>query len=107
MIAGPAPSWAGRRSPRHEAMQAHLHAPISERAAGNAGGPRPLSALRRLDGGRVLGTQLAVSALLGFAATAVWGLTGGRFYWPVWVWVGVWVPLGLHLAVRNAWRRPP
>jgi signal transduction histidine kinase len=74
-----------------------------------AGGPRVPGALRRLDGGRVLALQVAAWAFLGFATTVVWALTAGDgdFYWPVWVWLGLGIPIAMHAAVRRAWRRPP
>jgi len=74
-----------------------------------AGDPRVPGALRRLDGGRVLALQVAAWAFLGFASTIVWALTAGDgdFYWPVWVWLGLAIPIAMHAAIRRAWRRPP
>jgi signal transduction histidine kinase len=55
----------------------------------------------------VLSLQIALWALAGFGTTVVWGLTDGRFFWPAWVWLGLAIPIGLHVAVRWAWARPP
>jgi signal transduction histidine kinase len=52
--------------------------------------------------GSALAIQTAASALVGFAATTIWGLTGGGTFWPIWVWFGLLVPLALHAAVRYA-----
>ena len=72
-----------------------------------AGGTRSRRAGGRLAPNRVLGLQIALWALAGLATTVVWGLTGGRFYWPAWVWFGLGIPIALHAAVRWAWARPP
>jgi signal transduction histidine kinase len=56
--------------------------------------------------GSPLAIHTAASALAGFAATAVWGLTGGGTFWPLWVWFGLLVPLSLHAAVRFALDSP-
>jgi signal transduction histidine kinase len=80
---------------------------MSDRAAGGAGGPRARRTRGRLDSNRVLSLQIVLWAIAGFATTAVWGLTDGRFFWPAWVWFGLAIPIGLHVAVRWAWRRPP
>ncbi len=79
---------------------------LPERAAGKSGGP---FGRLRFDSGAVLSAQIALCALLGFVATAIWYLTAddGEFFWPAWVWVGLAIPIGLHVAVRWGWRRPP
>jgi len=85
----------------------HAEAPISEWAAGDAGGPAARPPRRRFDSGRILAIQIVVGALAGFATTAVWGITGGEFVWPVWVWLGFAIPIAFHMAIRWAWARPP
>jgi signal transduction histidine kinase len=90
-------------------------APITEWAAGDAGGgaagdtggPAARRPRRRFDSGRVLAIQIVVGALAGFAATAVWGMTGDGFFWPVWVWLGFAIPIAFHVAIRWAWAKPP
>jgi Putative sensor len=47
--------------------------------------PAPLRRRPRPDGGAVLALQLALTALFGFTVTLIWGLTGGDYFWPVWV----------------------
>jgi signal transduction histidine kinase len=88
-------------------MPAEELRPIPEGAAGIAGGLRPLRAARRIDSGRLLSIQLGLWAVAGFAATAVWRLAGGGFYWPAWVWFGLAIPIGLHVGIRWAWAKPP
>jgi signal transduction histidine kinase len=77
-----------------------------------ADGPTlPLSAdkLRRMvpEGELSLAVHAAISALVGILATAVWGATGGGYYWPAWVWLGLLIPLSLHLGLREAVRNHP
>ena len=91
-------------------MQAEeLRAPITDRAAGAAGGPGARAGLRvrRWDSTRLLAFQVALWAIAGFATTAVWGLTDGTYYWPAWVWLGFAIPVALHVGIRWAWARPP
>jgi signal transduction histidine kinase len=58
--------------------------------------PRP-----RLDGGAAaLAVHTTVTAFVGFLVTMLWGLTGpGEYFWPLWVWFGILVPLGVHASV--------
>jgi hypothetical protein len=65
-------------------MQADpLSAPISEGAAGRAGGPAAPAVRRRgIDTTRLLSLQIAIAAIVGFATTVIWGMAGGGFYWP-------------------------
>jgi signal transduction histidine kinase len=49
----------------------------------------------------------AVSGLLGLLCTAVWAVTGAGYYWPVWVWLGLLIPLSLHFGLREAARIAP
>lgn len=71
----------------------------------------PLSSdkLRRAvpEGELSLAVHAAISALVGILATAVWGATGGGYYWPAWVWLGLVIPLSLHLGLREAVRNHP
>jgi signal transduction histidine kinase len=50
--------------------------------------------------------QIALSALAGLAATIVWAVAGGGYYWPMWVWLGLGVPAGIHVVIRFALSRP-
>jgi signal transduction histidine kinase len=84
-----------------------LTSPIPAGAAGEAGGPAARRLGRRVDSGRLLGIQIAVWAIAGFATSVVWRLTGGDFYWPAWVWLGLAIPVALHVGFRWAWARPP
>jgi signal transduction histidine kinase len=66
--------------------------------------PRP-----RLDGGAAaLAVHTTVTAFLGFLVTMLWGLTGpDEYFWPLWVWFGLCVPLGVHAAVWWALHTTP
>ena len=89
-------------------MQAdQLSAPISEGAAGTAGGPSaPGVRGRGLDTTRLLSLQIAIGAIAGFATTVIWAMAGGGFYWPAWVWFGFAIPVALNVALRWAWAKP-
>ncbi|MBS1842879.1 MAG: sensor domain-containing protein [Actinobacteria bacterium] len=82
-------------------------------ADGRGGGSPtlPLSSdrVRRMlpEGELSLAVHAAISALVGILATAVWGATGGGYYWPAWVWLGLLIPLSLHLGLREAVRNHP
>ena len=52
-----------------------------------------------------LGLHTGVSAAAGLAVFLVWAATGGPF-WPVWVYLGLAVPLALHAGVWWALDRP-
>jgi signal transduction histidine kinase len=51
---------------------------------------------------RVLAFQAALSGLVAFAMTALWGVTGGGTFWPKWVWYGLAIPFGLNAALYGA-----
>ncbi len=55
-------------------------------------------ARRHYDPDSVLAAHAAVSAALGFLVTLIWGLTGAGTFWPIWVWFGLTVVLGLDLS---------
>lgn len=42
----------------------------------------------------------------GTASTAAWWLSGGGYYWPAWVWIGMVAVVGVGLVVPAAWRLP-
>ncbi|HTU14906.1 MAG TPA: histidine kinase [Solirubrobacterales bacterium] len=46
----------------------------------------------------VLAAHTAVSAALGFLVTLIWGLTGAGYFWPVWVWFGLAIPLAIDFS---------
>src|SRR5215216_5800672 len=58
-------------------------------------------------GGDALSLQIALSALFGFSQTLLWALTGGGYFWPGWVWLGLSVGVGLHLVIARAAHREP
>jgi signal transduction histidine kinase len=51
---------------------------------------------------RALTVQAVVSGALSFMVTVLWGLTGGGTFWPIWVWYGLAIPLGLNAALFGA-----
>jgi signal transduction histidine kinase len=60
---------------------------------------------RRPDDGAVLMLHASLSGFIAILMAVLWGLTTpGDYFWPVWVWFGLGVPLALHAAVRAAWR---
>jgi signal transduction histidine kinase len=54
-----------------------------------------------------LSLHVALAALLGFVLTAIWGLTGGGYFWPAWVWIGLGLSVALHWVIRRALHAPP
>jgi signal transduction histidine kinase len=51
--------------------------------------------------------QLSFSALIVFVMVVIWVATGiGEYFWPIWVWFGLMVPIGLQYAIRRASRGP-
>jgi len=81
---------------------------MSQGAAGTAGGPRPLGAFRRgSDPARAIALALAIWAIGGFATTVIWAIGDDGYYWPVWVWYGLAIPVALQVGLRWAWAKPP
>lgn len=68
--------------------------------------PSATTALRREPGSAAMSLHVALTALVGFVVTVVWGAAGQGFFWPVWVWFGIAIPLALHATVRYTWRAP-
>jgi signal transduction histidine kinase len=50
--------------------------------------------------------HVALSALAGLAATIVWATSGTGHYWPMWVWLGVCLPIAVHVLIRFGLSRP-
>jgi signal transduction histidine kinase len=46
--------------------------------------------------------QLGMSALLVFVMVVIWAATGFGEFWPIWVWLGLAIPLAVQYAVRRA-----
>ena len=54
---------------------------------------------RRRSERRALTFQVALSVSVGLVVTGVWALTGGDYFWPVWVYLGLAVTLAAHVWV--------
>src|SRR5690349_11853915 len=67
--------------------------------ARNGGGP-PSGTGTAPPPGNTLPLHIALSALAGLVATIVWAVTGGGYYWPAWVWLGVAIPVAIHAIIR-------
>jgi signal transduction histidine kinase len=47
--------------------------------------------------------QLGISGLIVFVMVMIWAVTGfGDYFWPVWVWFGLAIPLAVQYAVKRA-----
>jgi signal transduction histidine kinase len=53
-----------------------------------------------------LSRHASLAALIGFVNTLLWGLTGGGYFWPIWVWLGLGISLGLHAAAAGRVSKP-
>jgi signal transduction histidine kinase len=81
--------------PTDEAMNT-----ITEETTEYAPEPAPV------DWGAVIGLHAAVTAVIAFVVTVIWGVTGAGYFWPMWVWHGIALPLGVHYAVYKAMTAP-
>jgi signal transduction histidine kinase len=50
--------------------------------------------------------HVALSALAGLVTSIVWAVTGGGYYWPAWVWLGVGIPVAIHGIIRYGLSHP-
>lgn len=53
----------------------------------------------------VLAAHAAIAAALGFGVSLLWALTDRGYFWPIWVWFGLGVLLGLHWLMARAAHR--
>ncbi|HVY97161.1 MAG TPA: histidine kinase, partial [Solirubrobacterales bacterium] len=82
--------------------------PQSERSERVSGGVPTSPPATRLPKPEVpLAAHAAVSATLAAIVLAIWAATGGGYFWPAWVWLGLAIPLGLHGGLREALRAAP
>src|SRR4051812_50037313 len=52
--------------------------------------------------------QLGISGLIVFVMVVIWAVTGfGDYFWPVWVWFGLAIPLAVQYAIKRANAGPP
>ncbi len=73
----------------------------TEQHVGGAGEP-PASA----GGSSAPAAYLTFAAVVGFVMALIWGMSGGGYFWPRWVWFGVGAPAAFWLAIRRARRLP-
>jgi signal transduction histidine kinase len=57
------------------------------------------AAAREREDPALLALHAPAAVLAGLAVTVVWALTGGDTFWPIWVWFGLAVSLGLHSLI--------
>jgi signal transduction histidine kinase len=55
-----------------------------------------------IDWRRVQTMQLTLSGLIVFVMVVIWAATGFGTFWPVWVWFGLMVPVGVQYAIKQA-----
>jgi signal transduction histidine kinase len=75
-------------------------------AAGPQVGASPKRRRQPPEPGAVLAVHEAITALLAGVVFIIWAATGQGYFWPAWVWLGVGIPLGLHLSIREARQQP-
>ena len=47
--------------------------------------------------------QLGISGLIVFVMVVIWVATGfGDYFWPIWVWFGLAIPIAVQYAIRRA-----
>ena len=63
-------------------------------------------ASRRFDPDVALALHLALTAFVALLMALIWAGSGGGYFWPAWVWLGISAPLGIHVVVRRAQRAP-
>jgi signal transduction histidine kinase len=60
----------------------------------------------RLSHDRVLTVQVSVLAFLAVGTTIIWASVGAGYFWPMWVWFGLAIPIALRRSLGWAWRKP-
>jgi signal transduction histidine kinase len=61
---------------------------------------------RRFDPDVALSLHVALTGLVALLMLVIWVGSGGGYFWPAWVWLGISAPLGIHVLVRRAQRAP-
>ncbi|MDX6700298.1 MAG: hypothetical protein QOF26_524 [Baekduia sp.] len=56
--------------------------------------------------GNALPLHIALTALVGLVCTIIWGTTGAGYFWPQWVWLGIAIPVAVHVIIRHGLSRP-
>ncbi len=46
--------------------------------------------------------QLGMSAFVVFLMVVIWAASGFGYFWPIWVWFGLSIPIGVQYAIRRA-----
>ena len=50
--------------------------------------------------------QLGISAFIVFLMVVIWLATGVGYFWPIWVWFGLSIPIAIQYAIRRALQSP-
>ncbi len=56
-------------------------------------------------GSTLLAAEVTLAAVCCLVVTVIWLAVGGPF-WPMWIWLGLGLPVALQMAVRRAWSEP-
>ena len=56
---------------------------------------------------RALHLQLQAAGAIAGLVTVIWAMAGAGYLWPMWVWIGLAIPLAFQYRVRAAWRSTP
>jgi signal transduction histidine kinase len=62
---------------------------------------------RRFDPHVALSMHFALTALVAVLMAVIWAGSGFGYFWPAWVWIGIAVPLALHVVIHRAQGAPP
>jgi signal transduction histidine kinase len=47
-----------------------------------------------------LALHVGITALLCLVLTLIWGVTGAGYFWPAWVWLGLGLPVAIHVVAH-------
>src|SRR4051794_41364292 len=50
--------------------------------------------------------QLGISGFIVFLMVVIWLATGVGYFWPIWVWFGLSIPIAVQYAIRRAVKGP-
>ena len=50
--------------------------------------------------------QLGICGFIVFLMVGIWLATGVGYFWPIWVWFGLSIPIAIQYAIRRAVQGP-